>query len=46
MKIRLKIDPFEIIMRYSWANATQTKKNNAYRNSPNRATQMNPSHNN
>ena len=32
MKIRLNITPFEIIMRYSWANATQSKKNTGYRN--------------
>ena len=45
MKIRLKITPFEIIMRYSWANATQSKKNKLYKNSQARAIQMNPSHN-
>ena len=33
MKIRLKIAPFEIIMRYSWVKGTQGKKNTVYRNS-------------
>jgi hypothetical protein len=32
MKIRLNITPFEIIMRYSWENGAQRKKNAAYRN--------------
>jgi len=45
-KIRLKRPPFEIIMRYSLANATQSKKNTGYRNWVTRAIQMNPSHNN
>ena len=46
MKIRLKRPPFEIIMRTSWANVTQTKNNASYRNWQTRASQMNPSHNN
>ena len=46
MKIRLNTPPFEIIMRYSWVNATQSKKNKEYKNPQTKATQMNPSHNN